>query len=164
VLSGGSHSANVIAARGAASAVTGWAGRPVSNSADLAGSLIVAEASTGQVRRARLLVIPAPPAQPAQDLCDVRAEDTAVAVAFADDHVPQPPQEPAPALVLREQPVMQHVGGGQQVRGVPACPGSLMVWRVGVHHRRPQAEAARWLTSECVQQIQLIGGQCPGRS
>jgi len=46
VVIGGSHIANVNGPRGAASVVTGSAGSPVSSSAALAGSLIVAEART----------------------------------------------------------------------------------------------------------------------
>jgi hypothetical protein len=45
-VSGGSHSANVSGPRGAESAVTAAASRPVSSRAQVSGSLIVAEAST----------------------------------------------------------------------------------------------------------------------
>ena len=85
------------------------------------------------------------PAEPAQHVSDVRAEDAAVAVAFVDDHVAQPAEEPRPAGVAGQQRTMQHVRGGQQVPGVAARPGPLGVGRVAVERGRlhpRQAERA----------------------
>ena len=64
-------------------------------------------------------------AEPAQDLGDVRAEDAAVAVALVDDHDPQAAEEAAPAVVVRQQPAVDHVRVGQQVVGVGLRPGAL---------------------------------------
>ena len=85
------------------------------------------------------------PAQPPQHVAHVRAEDAAVAVAFVDDHVAQPAEEPRPAGVPGQQRAMQHVRGGQQVPGVAARPGPLGVGRVAIEGGRlhpGQAERA----------------------
>ena len=87
--------ANVIGPRGAASSVTGSAGMP---GQQLGAPGRLADRGRGehedQVRRARLAVVRGDPAEPAQHLRDVRAEDAAVAVALVHDHVPQPRRKP----------------------------------------------------------------------
>ena len=80
--------------------MTAVTGRPVSRDADTSGSATVAEASTnvgvGAVHRAD-------PAEPPEDLRDVRAEDAAVVVALVDHDVAQLGEEPRPPCVGGEQ-------------------------------------------------------------
>ena len=72
------------------------------------------------------------PAQPAQHVGDVRAEDAAVVVALVDDDVAQRPEEGRPAGVPRQQRAVQHVGVGEDVLGVVAGPVALLASAVAV--------------------------------
>ena len=60
------------------------------------------------------------PAEPAQDVGDVAAEDTAVGVGLVDDHVFEVEQEIVPSLVAGQHGQMDHVWvGEQQARFLP---------------------------------------------
>jgi hypothetical protein len=48
-------------------------------------------------------------AQAPQHLGYMRAEHPPVPVALVDDHDPQPSEEPAPAVMGRQHPAMEHV-------------------------------------------------------
>ena len=85
----------------------------------------------------------AQPAQPAQHLGDVGAEDAAVGVALVDDDVPQRAQEGGPAGVGGQDAAVQHVGVGQDVVGVLADPLALLDGRVAVVDRRAHRGAQR---------------------
>ena len=98
------------------------------------------------------------PAEPAQDLGHVRPEHAAVGVALVHDHAGQAPEEAVPAGVPRQQRMVQHVRGGEQVARVRPGPGPLAVRRVTVDHGRADARHA-----ERGQHAQLVGGQRPGR-
>ena len=98
------------------------------------------------------------PAQPAQHVRDVRAEYAAVSVAFVHDHVLQPAEEPVPPSVSREQHVVQHVRGGEQVGGVRPGPVPLREGGVPVQYRGSDAVDAEGPNS-----AQLVGGERPGR-
>ncbi len=85
----------------------------------------------------------ADPAQPAQHLGDVGAEDPAVGVALVDDDPPQPAEEPGQVGVPRQHPAVQHVRVGEQQAGVPADPVALLARGVPVVGRRPHGGQAR---------------------
>ena len=98
------------------------------------------------------------PSQPSEHMGDVGAEDSAVGMAFVDDHVSQPAQEGGPPVVSRQDAVMQHVGVGQHPVAVRADPVPLVRWGVAVVGARPHAGR-----SKGVQPAQLITGQRLGR-
>ena len=89
-------------------------------------------------RRTRA-VVRGDPAQPPQDLCDVRAEDPAVVVALVDDHIAERSPERRPARVRRQHRAMQHVGIRQHVVRVVAGEVTLLRGRVAVVRRRAHA-------------------------
>jgi hypothetical protein len=97
-VSGGSQSATVARDRGEPSSVTGTTGSPVSRPAVTSGSDTVADAGTNVGRGA---VVLGQPAQPAQHLRDVRAEDAAVVVALVDDDEAQARPGSAPTAHAR---------------------------------------------------------------
>ena len=72
------------------------------------------------------------PAQPAEHLGHVRAEDAPVAVALVNDHETQSAEETGPACVPRQQRAVQHVRRGEQVPGVGAGPVPFGSGRVAV--------------------------------
>ncbi len=96
--------------------------------------------------------------QPADDQRDVRAEQPAVGVTLVDHHVPQSPQERRPALVGRQDAVVQHVRVGQHPVRVRPHPVPLVRWGVAVVGRRSQPGDA-----ELEQGTQLVTGQRLGR-
>ena len=97
-------------------------------------------------------------AEPAQHLGDVRAEDAAIAVALVDDHDPQTAEKAAPAMVVRQQPAVDHVGVCQQIVGVRLRPGALR--DRGVPVVAGGADAGH---PEVADGLQLIGGERLGR-
>jgi hypothetical protein len=56
----------------------------------------------------------------------VRAEDAAEGVGFVDDHQRQVPQERAPALMARQDALVEHVGVGEHEVGVAPHHGPLL--------------------------------------
>ncbi len=91
----------------------------------------------GQQEHGEGAVTGAQPAEPAQHLGDVRAEDAPVGVALVDDDVLERLQEGGPARVGGEYPAVQHVGVGEDVVGVLADPLAFLERGVAVVHGRP---------------------------
>ena len=79
------------------------------------------------------------PAQPAQDVGDVGAEDAAVDVRLVDDDVAEPRQHLAPVLVVGQDADVEHVGVGQDQVGAAPDRGALLARRVAVVDRVPEA-------------------------
>ena len=156
-VSGGSHSANVSGARGAPSVLTACTGRPVSSVAAAGG--LADRGRRQHEHRARRAVVIGNPAQPAQHVRDMGAEDAAVGMALVDDDVAQPPEEAVPPGVAGQQRLMQHVGRRQQVVGVRPGPGPLGPGRVAVDHRGADA-----VQRQATAQLELICRQRPGRA
>ena len=101
----------------------------------------------------------ADPAEAAQHVGDVGAEDPAVVVGLIDHDVLQRAQESGPSGVPGQQRPVQHVGVGQDVLAVVAGPVALLARTVAVVGREPyvdvEGEQARQLVvSQC-----LRGGQ-----
>ena len=97
-------------------------------------------------RRARP-VVRAHPLEPAQHVRDVAAEDPAQRVQLVDHDEPQPHEERRPAPVVREDPLVQHLGVGEHDVRVLAGPGPVVGRRVavvghGVQARAPATTAA----------------------
>ena len=79
------------------------------------------------------------PAQPAQDVADVRAEHAAVDVRLVDDDVAQVLQDVAPPVVVREHADVEHVGVREdQVRPLADLPAPV-AFGVAVVDRRLHA-------------------------
>ncbi len=78
-------------------------------------------------------------------------------MALVHDDDGQPPEEPVPPRMPREQALAQHVRRGQQVGGVLAGPGTLRERGVGVDDR------GAYVRAESPYQRELVGGQRPGR-
>ena len=92
----------------------------------------VAHGGRGQHERRVGAVDRADPAEAAQHLGDVGAEDAAVVVALVDHHEVERPEQSRPAVVPREQRAVEHVGVGEDVLAVLAGPVALVVRRVAV--------------------------------
>ena len=60
------------------------------------------------------------PLESANDVGNVRAEDTAIGVGFINDDISQAGKEVAPVGVMRQDTCMQHVGIGQNDTGILA--------------------------------------------
>ena len=58
-------------------------------------------------------VVPADPAQPAQDVRQVAAEHAAIGVQLVDDDVAQVFEQLRPAWMVRQHPRMEHVRVGE---------------------------------------------------
>ena len=85
------------------------------------------------------VVDPREPPQPPQDVRDVGAEHAAVHVRLVDDDVAQVREDVAPAVVVREDADVEHVGVRQDdVRPLADLPAPL-ARRVAVVDRGPQA-------------------------
>ena len=65
------------------------------------------------------------------------AEDSAIGVAFVDDHVAQCPKEPSPVRVPGQQRMVHQVGVGQHHMCVVTNPASLVRRGVPVIGRNP---------------------------
>jgi hypothetical protein len=109
----------------------------------------------------RAAVVLGDPAQPTKDLGDVRSEHTSVPVALVHDHVPEPAEEPIPPAMLRQQAVVQHVGGGQQIGRVLA--GAVSFGSRGVRVDHGGAQVRPKLPAERAHQRELVSGQRSGR-
>ncbi len=75
------------------------------------------------------------PAQPAEDVPDVRAEDAAVHVRLVDDDVAEVREHVAPAVVVREHAHVEHVRVGQDEVGPAADLPAPLGRRVAVVDR-----------------------------
>ena len=124
-------------ARGAPSSPTTVVSTPSRLRGELAGFAIVAVASRNCgsapyiARRA---------AQPPEHVADVRAEDAAVDVRLVDDDVAEVLEHVAPAVVVREDADMEHVGVGQdQVRPLADLPAPVELGVAVVDRRRARA-------------------------
>jgi hypothetical protein len=95
------------------------------------------------------------PAQAAQQLRDVRAEDPAQHVELVDDDVPQPHEERRPPGMVGQDPVVQHLGVGEQHVGVAPNPCPLLGARVAV-----VAGGVQTGDVEVAEGAQLVVGQC----
>ena len=99
------------------------------------------------------------PAQPPQHVGDVRSEDAAVDVSFVDDDEREVGEEVSPAVVVRKDPDMQHVGVRQDQVRARADRGTLRLRRVAVVDRVPQGgdlelrEATRLVLGESLGRI-----------
>ena len=100
------------------------------------------------------------PAQPAQDVADVRAEDAAVDVRLVDDDEPEVVQRVPPTIVMGQHADVEHVGIGEDhVRRAPDVRATLD-GRVAVVDRRPQTadpetrEPARLILRERLRRIE----------
>jgi hypothetical protein len=71
-------------------------------------------------------VVVGQPAQPAQQLRDVASERAAVGVQLVDHDVLQATEERRPAIVVREQPGVEHLGVGEHDVGLLADPRALL--------------------------------------
>ena len=79
------------------------------------------------------------PAQPPQDVADVRAEDAPVDVRLVDDDEAEVREDVAPAVVVRQDADVEHVGVREdEVRPLADLPAALAL-RVAVVDRRPDA-------------------------
>jgi len=72
------------------------------------------------------------PPEAAQHVGHVGAEDPPEQVELVDHDVAQPGQQPHPAGMVREDPAVQHLGVGEQHRGVSAGVGPLVATGVAV--------------------------------
>ena len=108
------------------------------------------------------------PAQPAQHVGDVRAEDAAVGVGLVDDHPAEVGEEVAPALVMGQHADVEHVGVGEDEVGAAADRGPLLARRVAVVDRLAQpgraqlAELARLVLGERLGRIEVEGAPALG--
>ena len=100
----------------------------------------------------------ADPAQPAQHVRDVRAEDAAVGVALVDHDVLQPAQERRPPRVRRQDSAVQHVRVRQHEPGVRPNPVPLR--RLGVAVEGRGADVRQHQRAE---RPQLVGRERLGR-
>ena len=112
----------------------------------------------GEDERRLCTVCPRDAPQAPQHERDVRAEHPAVAVAFVDDHEAQSAQEGRPLLVAGQDPVMEHVGIGDDDVRVCSKPPPLLARGVpvvggGTHPGQPERRDRR----------ELIVGECLGR-
>ena len=96
--------------------------------------------------------------KPAQDVRDVRAEHPPVHVRLVDDDPTQVGEEVAPALVVRQDPDVEHVGIGEHEVGAPTDAGTVLARRVAVVDRVAQLG---WV--ECRQRPSLVLSQRLGR-
>ena len=103
----------------------------------------VADRRRGEHERRVGPVVGADPAQPAQHLGDVGAEDAAVVVALVDHDQVERAEEPAPPVVPRQEGAMEHVGVGQDVLAVLARPVALVEGGVAVVGGDPDPEPER---------------------
>ena len=78
----------------------------------------VADGRRGQDEHGFAAIAGRDPLQPAQHLRDVRAEDTAVAVALVDDDEAKPLPERRPALMAGKECVVEHVRIGEHHVGM----------------------------------------------
>ena len=84
-------------------------------------------------------VDPRDPAEAAEDVADVRAEDAAVDVRLVDDDVGQVREHVSPAVVVRQDADVEHVGVGEdEVRPLADLPAALGLG-VAVVDRRAEA-------------------------
>jgi hypothetical protein len=96
------------------------------------------------------------PAQPTEQVGDVAAEHATEDVELVDHDVAQPAQERGPALVVREEPGVEHLGVGQHHGGVAADPGPLLrsgvaVVGAGDHSREPEgAQGPELVVRQCL--------------
>ncbi len=78
------------------------------------------------------------PAQAPEHVRDVRSEDPPVDMRFVDDDEPQVGEEVSPAVMVRQDADVDHVGVGEDdVRGAPDV-APVLEGRVAVVDRRPQ--------------------------
>ena len=139
-ITGGFHIAISRPARGAPSSSSSSNGEP--------GEPLGELARVGDRRRghheARLgAVDPRHPPQPAQHVRDVRAEDAAVGVGLVHHDPAEVGEEVAPALVVGEDPDVEHVGVGQHQVGAAADRRPLLARRVAVVDRLAQPRRAQ---------------------
>ncbi len=78
------------------------------------------------------------PPQPPQDVRDVGAEHAAVDVGLVDDHVAEIREHVAPAVVVRQEPDVDHVGVGEDHVRPRADLPALLGRSVAVVDRRPE--------------------------
>ncbi len=109
------------------------------------------EGRTGPVRGAD-------PAQPAQHVRDVRAEDAAIGVALVDHDVLQPAQERRPPRVRRQDSAVQHVWVRQHEPGVR--PNPIPLGRLGV---AVEGRGANVWQHQRAEGPQLVGRERLGR-
>ncbi len=83
------------------------------------------------------------PPQPPQHVGDVRAEDAAVGVRLVDDDPAEVGEEVAPALVVGQDPDVEHVGVGEDEVVAAADRRALLARRVAVVDRLAQAGRAQ---------------------
>ena len=106
---------------------------------------------------------PRDPAQPAQHVGDVRAEDAAVGVRLVDDDPAEVGDEVAPALVVGQQADVEHVGVGEDEVVAAADRRALLARRVAVVDRLAQAgraqrgELARLVLGERLGRVEIEG-------
>ena len=103
------------------------------------------------------------PAQPPEDVRDVRAEDAAVDVGFVDDDVAQVLEDVSPAVVVGQEPDVQHVRVCEdEVGPLPDLP-ALLGRGVAVVDRSPQArelefgQAPRLILCERLRGVEVEG-------
>ena len=129
-----------------------------------AGSPMVADENTNVGDDA---VARAQPPEPAQQVGHVGAEHAAQHVELVDHDVAEPHEERGPAAVVREQPVVEHLGVGEHHVGVLAGPGALLGRGVAVvggatrpgTARSPNARSWSWARAL----VGKRGSAVPGR-
>ena len=97
----------------------------------------VADGGAGKTEGRLGAVVEAHPPQPAEEVGDVAAEDPPQRVEFVDDDVAQPHEERRPAVVVGEDPGVEHLGVGEHDVGRPPERGPLLHRRVAVVGHRP---------------------------
>ena len=107
------------------------------------------------------VVDPRESSQPAQDVRDVRAEDAAVDVRLVDDDVAEVREDVSPAVVVREDADVEHVGVREDdVRPLADLPAPL-ARRVAVVDRRAETlqpelgERARLILRERLRRVEV---------
>ena len=104
-------------------------------------------------------------AQPPHDQRDVRPEDPAIGVNLVDHDIAQPAEEPSPLRVIRQDPLVQHVGVREdEVPLLPELPPGRDAGVAVVHagpHVRPQRAGAR--VEQPPERLELVLRQRLGR-
>lgn len=112
-------------------------------------------------------VVSANPPQSAEHGGDLGAKNSPVTVAFIDDDVAESTPERRPPSMTRQQPVVHHVGIGQDDVRVPAGPGPVRRRTVSVIDRRtdardrPRSNPGQLVRCECLGWTEIQHGRRP---
>ena len=161
---GRSRSATARSPLGEPSSSTASTGTP----AQLGGQAgRVADGGAGEAERRLGAVVEAHPPEPVEQVGDVAAEDAPQGVQLVDDDVAQPHEERRPAVVVGEDPGVEHLGVGQHHVGRPPEGRPLLRRRVAVvghrpHPRdQPRPERAQLVVGQGLGREQQEGGVLP---